>query len=69
MSYESALAVTLVWRAVTVVGDLIVAALAFANRRGRAGRTTEDVKSPIPNGEPGSLVRRITRGHAMIVCG
>ncbi|HUN36367.1 MAG TPA: lysylphosphatidylglycerol synthase transmembrane domain-containing protein [Trebonia sp.] len=29
-------AVTVVWRAVTIVGDLLVAALAMANRKGRA---------------------------------
>jgi hypothetical protein len=52
VSYTNALAVTLVWRLVTVAGDLIVAALAMANRRGRAGLTTENVKPPIPNGEP-----------------
>jgi hypothetical protein len=52
VSHDTAFAVTLVWRAVTVAGDLIVAGLAMANRRGRAGRTTENVKSPIPNGEP-----------------
>ena len=49
VTYSDALAVTLVWRAVTVAGDLIVAGLAMANRRGRSERTTGADKPPIPN--------------------
>jgi hypothetical protein len=46
---SDAFAVALVWRAVTIAGDLIVAGLAMANRRGRAGRAGEKMQAPVPD--------------------
>jgi hypothetical protein len=49
---SDAFAVALVWRAVTIAGDLIVAGLAMANRRGRAGRADGTIKTPLPSDSP-----------------
>ena len=48
MTYAAAYAVTIVWRAVTIVGDLLVAGLAMANRKGLA----QPVAGDDTTGEP-----------------
>ena len=42
-------AIDIVWRCVTIAGDLIVAGLTLANRRGRAGRAAVKITAPLPN--------------------